>query len=159
MKTGGSISLLLVGLALVFNAVPGCAQVGPTSTAAPGYKAGQVWKYKTASGVDDSSLVILKVDTDEKSNLIHIRIDGIPLPSCGGLRLTTSIEHLAVTEKALRKSTTQLLKDNVALPDNYFTAYNEWKGNRHRQVVKRPLSEVALPAPPGALIRNWRETT
>jgi hypothetical protein len=118
MKTGGSISLLFVGLALVLNAVPSCAQVGPTSTAAPGYKAGQVWKYKTASGVDDSTLVILKVDTDEKSNLIHIRIDGIPLPSCGGLRLTTSIEHLAVTEKALRKSTTQLLKDNVPLPDN-----------------------------------------
>ena len=142
---------------MVLNAVHSCAQVG--SAAAPEYKAGQVWKYKTAPGIGDSTVVILKVDTDEKSNLIHIRIDGIPLPSCGGLHPTISIEHLAITEKALRKSTTQLLKESVALPDSDFTAYNEWKSNRHRQVVKRPLSEVALPVPPGTLICNWRETT
>jgi hypothetical protein len=160
MKTGGSITLLFVGLALVFNAVPGCAQVRSASTTAPEYKAGQVWKYKTAASVDDSVLIILKVETGgKKDNLVHIRIDGMPLPSCGGFHLTTSIEHLAVTEKALRKTTTQLLKESVALPDNYFIAYNEWRSNRHREVIQRPLSEVVLPAPPGMLICNWRETT
>jgi hypothetical protein len=52
-----------VGLALAFNAAPGCAQVRSASTTAPEYKAGQVWKYKTAAGVDDSVLIILKVET------------------------------------------------------------------------------------------------
>jgi hypothetical protein len=129
-----------------------------TSTKNPQeYKAGQVWKYKTALGAEESRVVVLKVELQgKKGNLVHIRIDNMPLPSCNGMHLTTAIEHLAVPEKDLRKSTLQLEREGVDLPDSCFEAYRDWQN--HKKLTKRPLSEVALPGVVGPMICNWRET-
>jgi hypothetical protein len=156
-----SLSALLLFLVSLFAWLPARAQQTPAATKPEPieYKAGQVWGYKTAPGAEGSSLVILKIEfIGKKGNLIHIRVDDIPGPSCGKTHLTNTIEDLAVTEKMLRKSTTELLKENVELPDSYFEAYREWKKHRPK-VVERPLQEVVLPSLAGGLICNWRQAT
>lgn len=123
------------------------------------YKAGQVWKYKTAPGAENSTVIILKVEASgKKGNVVHIRIDNMPFQNCGGFHLPGTLDHLAVSEKALRKSTTELVRTDVNLPESYLDAYKQWQKARQKPVVNRPLAEVALPQPT-PMICNWRETT
>jgi len=160
MKSGLSISAaLLLSALLMFGSSAAPAQQVPGDNAKVEYQPGQVWEYKTAPGAEQSTVLILKVDPAGKAgSLIHVRIENLPLPSCGRFHLTTVIEHLAVTEKMLRKSTTNLLSENVALPGSYLDAYREW--TKHRpNIVKRPLAEVVVRPNAGPLICNWREVT
>lgn len=124
----------------------GQVQTASVIDASTQYKAGQVWKYKTARGAEESRIVILEVQSREKNgSLVHVRIENLPVPHCAGLHFATTIGHLAVPEKVLRKSTTVLLADQANLPESYFDAYREWQKNRHKEIVKRPLAEVAVP--------------
>ena len=161
MDSGLSMSpALLLSAVLMFGYSAAPAQQVPADKAKVEYQPGQVWEYKTAPGAEQSTVLILKVDPAGKAgSLIHVRIENLPLPSCGRLHLTTVIEHLAVTEKMLRKSTTDLLSENVALPDSYLDAYREWTTKHRPSIVKRPLAEVVVPPSVGPVICNWREVT
>jgi hypothetical protein len=158
MKSGLSTSPALLSSALLlFGSSAAPAQQVPGDNAKVEYQPGQVWKYKTAPGTEQSTVLILKVEPEGKAgNLIHVRIENLPLPSCRPFHLTTVVEHLAVTEKMLRKSTIVLLSENVALPESYLDAYREWTKHRPK-IVKRPLAEVVAPPSVGPLICNWRE--
>ena len=149
-----------VVLMLAFGVAAAGAQQGSTQAAPAEYKIGQVWDYKTPHGAEGSRIIILAVQSQgNKGKLVHIRIENIPVPDCGGLRLTTAIEHLAVLDKFLRKSTTDLVNDQTELPDRYLDAYREWQNDRHKHIVKRPLAEVALAEPGCPAIVNFRQTS
>ena len=138
--------LLAIALFWMYSLTEVRAQTTSGGGTSAEYKVGQVWNYKTAPGAEESRLVILNVESQgKKGNLVHIRIENIPTPNCAGFHLTTAIEHLAVPEKILRKSTTDLVKDQMDLPKDYFEAYKQWQNDRHKQVIKRPLAEIALP--------------
>jgi hypothetical protein len=147
---------IVVGLCGLAAAHAGSASVTGASTE---YKAGQVWRYKTARGAEESRIIILDVQSQgKKGSLVHIRIENLRVPHCGGLNLDTAIEHLAVPEKLLRKSTTVLEKEQTSLPGSYFDEYKEWQKNRHKEIVKRPLAEVALPEVGCPVIVNFRQS-
>ncbi len=157
MKRGLLLSAI-TSIVVLFCGTSVMAQQAPP-VASKEYNAGQVWKYRTAPGAEESWIVILKVESRRrKGDLVHIRIENMPLASCNGMHFTTAIEHLAVPEKDLRKSTTELLKEGVELPDSYFEAYKQWQSGT-KQRTTRPLAQVALPEPIGPMICNWREAT
>lgn len=88
------------------------------------YKAGQVWQL--AGG--DELITVLKVEDLHKiGRVVHVRVDRVPVPACQGLRLTTSIDHIALSEKMMRKSALRLVQENAPLPDAYFDVYREWE--------------------------------
>jgi hypothetical protein len=99
------------------------------------YKSGQVWR--TYLG---ATITILAVeDLSKVGKVVHIRVDNIPVESCGGVDLTTAIPHIALTEKMMQKSAYALEKDNVDLPDSYLDEYREWESKKKHEVLKEPL--------------------
>ena len=80
----------------------------------PSYKTGQVWIMD--QGITVTILAI--EDVHKVGRVVHVRVDKIPLQSCGEVHLTRAIEHLAVTEKMMLKSGLILSKDNVDLPES-----------------------------------------
>lgn len=86
-RSGSSLAALLTFLAVVISSSFAEAQQNPGSgdAGAPEYKSGQVCKDKTAPGAKESMVVILKLESlGKKGNLVHIRINNMPVPSCGG---------------------------------------------------------------------------
>ena len=76
------------------------------------------------------------------------------------VRLTKSIEHLALTEKMLRKSALDLVNENTALPDSYLDGYREWEKQKKHEVLKVPIQEAILSVStlPGPMICNLLPT-
>jgi hypothetical protein len=105
------------------------------------YKSGQIWT--TAFG---PTITILKVeDLPKLGKVVHIRVDDIPNGGCGSDHLlTSSIEHLAVTEKMVRKSVIDLANEKADLPDSYLDAYREWANQKKHEVLKKPLRYAIL---------------
>lgn len=101
------------------------------------YKAGEIWRTKAPKG---STVLILEVEP--KGNLLHIRLNDVPVP-CGKLHVTTSIEHLVVSEKSLKEITTKLAFENVTIPKSYFEPLQAWKQN-HGKTYDRPLAKISL---------------
>lgn len=97
------------------------------------YKAGQVWQLAGGEEV----ITVLKVEGLRKvGRVIHVRIDKVPVQACQGLRLTSTIDHVALTEKMMQKSALRLVYDNAELPDAYFHAYREWQKQKKPYVRK-----------------------
>lgn len=92
------------------------------------FKAGQVWKYVNRDGEDSSTLTVLKIEKYDKGDtIIHIRVDGIKIYNSQ----TTSgysnfIAHLPISEKAIKKSVTRLIRTTNSLPA-FTEGYNQWK--------------------------------
>jgi hypothetical protein len=117
------------------------------------YGPGQVWG--TGFG---PTVTILKIEELPKvGRVVHVRIDNIPVPNCGGFHLTRTIEHMALTEKMMRQGATDLIKGKVDLPETYFDAYKEWEKQKKREVVKVPMQEAVLQSrdPLGPIICNF----
>jgi len=88
--------------------------------------------------------------------LVHVRIDKIPWQDCGDIHLTRAIEHLAVTEKMMRKSGLSPLKENVALPESYLEPYWNWETQKKHEIVKVPIQKAILQASiSGPMICNF----
>jgi hypothetical protein len=152
-----AFSRVLTSFLLVLCMSQAGAQQSPAPLTVPDYKAGQVWTYKTAPGAEDSRIVILRLEpAGKKGRIIHVRVENLPLPSCGGFHLTTAIEHLAISEEALRHSTIQLENVRAELPDSYFDAYSRWAKDRHKEVTNKPIAELTLPPTAGLMICNYR---
>jgi hypothetical protein len=92
---------------------------------------------------DGITLTIVAIDDIRKVGpVVHVRIDNIPWQSCGGVRLTRTIEHVAVAEKMLKDSGLALSKENVLLPRSSIEAYERWQSQKKHEVAKIPLPIV-----------------
>jgi len=50
------------------------------------------------------TVTILEVeDVPKVGKVVHVRIDNVPVSSCGSIQLTTTIEHMALAEKVMRQ--------------------------------------------------------
>ena len=92
------------------------------------FKAGQVWKYNTRSGEENSTITILKVEKYEKDGIIvHIYVSGLKVKnSHKPTGFSDEIGHLPLSKDAVLKSVTSLVSENNKLPD-YKEGYNNWK--------------------------------
>src|SRR5215469_9910666 len=106
----------------------------------PSYKSGQVWIMD--QGITVTILAI--EDVHKVGRVVHVRVDKIPLQSCGEVHLTRAIEHLAVSEKMMLKSGLVLSKDNVDLPESSVEAYRKWQAQKKREIAKTPLQKAIL---------------
>jgi hypothetical protein len=110
------------------------------------YKIGQVWSYKTRKHEDQSTLTIVKIDSDSKlGNIIHISITGLKMknPDSENDPIDT-IGHMPFTEKAIDKSVIKLIKEDSNLPD-YKEGYDEWRiafDNKQAGIYKISVSEA-----------------
>lgn len=99
-----------------------------SASASEHFEEGQVWRYNTRAGEESSQLYIVQIDAHEKLGLIyHIALDGLKLKNPqieGGLQ--TELSHLPIDEAALQASVTQLLSENVPMPD-ISEGYGHWK--------------------------------
>ena len=102
------------------------------------YKSGQVWK--TSRG---TTVTILAVeDVRRIGKVVHVRIDNIPLQSCGDVHLTRAIADLAFTEKMMRKSQLDLSKNDADLPESSIDAYRDWQSQKNHPIEKVPLQDA-----------------
>jgi len=118
-------------------AVIAAAMVAASAQAPPGkdrldYKAGQVWLSENGE-----TITVLKVeDVRRVGRVIHIRVDNVPVPACRGIHLTRSIDHIALTEKMMRKSSAALIEETIELPDTYLDAYRAWQKRKNPIILK-----------------------
>ena len=92
------------------------------------FKVGQIWKYNTRHGEENSTLTILKVEKyDSIGIVIHIRIDGLKLKNTREPEeFYNDIQHLPFSRKAIFTSVKTLVSEDNKLPD-YNDGYNNWK--------------------------------
>jgi hypothetical protein len=103
-----------------------------------GFKPGQVWTMSPSIMV-----TILAIEEVHRvGTVVHVRVDKIPLQSCGDIHLTRAIEHLAVTEKMMLKSGLVLSKDNIELPESSIEAYRNWEVQKKHEIAKAPLQKA-----------------
>jgi len=93
------------------------------------YRAGQLW----TTGQDMTVTVLAIEDVHRVGKVVHVRIDEIPYQTCGDIHLTRAIEHVALTEKMMRKSELVLSKDNIDLPESSIDAYRKWEEQKKHQ--------------------------
>lgn len=95
---------------------------------AGGYSEGQVWSYKTRPGEGKSTVLINKVESDEKlGKIFHISISGVKVKNLhieGGV--SSELPHFPVSEETLKKSLVKLVGKSKPNP-NYVEGYNTWK--------------------------------
>lgn len=120
-----------LGMLLIASSVPQLA-------AKTSYKPGQVWAM--SQGITVTVLAVENVHRVGK--VVHVRIDKIPWQRCGNVRLTRAIDHLAVTEKVMRKSDLALVTDSVDLPQSSIDAYREGETKKKHEIVKIPLQKA-----------------
>ena len=92
------------------------------------FKVGQMWKYNTRTGEENSTLTILKVEKyDSAGPVIHIYVNGLKLKNTR-LRsgFSDDIGHLPLSKEAVLKSVTTLVSEDNNLPD-FKEGYNNWK--------------------------------
>lgn len=80
------------------------------------FETGQLWKYKTKPGEEDSRLLILKVEELEPETAVHISILGdSDFPA-----------HMPFSANAINKSVVMLVSEDVELPD-FQEGYEYWR--------------------------------
>jgi hypothetical protein len=92
------------------------------------FQTGQIWKYKTRVGEENSTIEILKVEKyDSVGIVIHIFVNGLkvknPHKPTG---FSDEIGHLPLSKDAVLQSVTTIVSENNKLPD-YKEGYNNWK--------------------------------
>src|SRR5688572_12692382 len=98
--------------------LPGCSQKKTmfTDTDKSEFKVGQVWNYKTRAGEENSTLVVLKVETAAGwSNIVHVGLTGLKLKTGAGISET--LPHLPIDETAVKNSVTTKVSDSGKLTD------------------------------------------
>ena len=137
-KQAASVCILL--LAVCPNPA---AQNNSASAATPlEYKVGQVWTTSQALTVT----ILALEDVRKVGRIVHVRIDKIPVQTCGNIHWTRTVEHLAMTEKMMRASRLDLLKDTVDLPESSIEAFRTWQLNQKHEIAKVPIQKAILPS-------------
>ena len=92
------------------------------------YSEGQVWSYKTRPGEEKSTVLINKIETDEKlGKIYHISLLEVKVKNphiAGGF--STKLPHFPVSEETMTKSLVKLVSERSTNPD-YVEGYNTWK--------------------------------
>jgi hypothetical protein len=104
------------------------------------YRSGQLWT--TDQGISVTVLAI--EDVQRVGKVVHVRIENTPYQSCGDIHLTRAIEHIALTEKMMRRSELVLSKDNIVLPESSIDAYRKWEEQKKHQIFKVPIQKAIL---------------
>jgi len=92
------------------------------------YEVGQVWKYKTKIGEEQSTIVILKIEHyDSMGNVIHTSVRNLKINNSRNPNtFSETINHLPIAEEALDRSVTALVSNNSEIPD-FSEGYKYWK--------------------------------
>ena len=92
------------------------------------FKVGQIWKYNTRLGEENSTIEILKVEKYDSSGVvIHIYVDGLKVKNPHQLTgFSDKIGHLPLSKDAVLKSVTTLVSEDNKLPD-FKKGYSNWK--------------------------------
>jgi len=131
--------------AVLALAVSAAAVVGAPARAAS-FEEGQIWRYDTRPGEENSRLFIARIDRGLGGQTIyHIYLDGLKLKNRlyeGGVQ--DHLPHAPVTRQALEASVTELLQSDAAMPD-ISEGYAVWllafeKGQAG--VFTRPVKEI-----------------
>lgn len=89
------------------------------------YKPGHRWYYKHRLHEDASTLVICKVEPDERHGvLVHVAVEGLKLDTPKGT--LEELAHLPMTAAALDASVTRLAAVHQPLP-KWLDAYERWQ--------------------------------
>lgn len=94
---------------------------------------GQIWKYKTRSGEEDSRFTIFKIETiNQEEVIIHISVNKLKISNPGGdPAVVTFIGHLPISKAAFIQSATELerqLEYAPEVPEGYF----HWKDEHEK---------------------------
>jgi hypothetical protein len=84
---------------------------------------GQVWKYDTRPGEENSTVTILAIDEHDEHAIIHIRIDQVVISGDGK---PGYLPHLPFSDDAVLNSVTDFLGHLEAVPD-FKEGYDHWK--------------------------------
>jgi len=92
------------------------------------FKVGQIWRFNTRPGEENSTLKILKVEKyDSAGVVIHIYVNGLKLKNPQRpTGFSDDIGHLPLLKDAVLKSVTTLVSEDSKLPD-FREGYNNWK--------------------------------
>ena len=117
-------------VAAIFAAigVSACSRSAPPAASAPSrYSAGQVWKYQTRPGEENSRVIVCRVDDSEAGRVLHIKIIGLnvknPRAPSGK---TAELPHAPISEKAFEASVIELMKE-PGDSSGYEAGYEQWK--------------------------------
>lgn len=93
----------------------------------PLYTPGDVWRYQTRPGNEDSCLTILRVESSRHGVIVHIRISGLGIqhPAREG-SIVDEIGHVPITEAALHQSVTECVGFDD-LDDSFEEGYRHWR--------------------------------
>ena len=91
------------------------------------FQAGQVWRYETRAQEGQSRIEILKVEREGDERIVHIRLVDLAIlnPGLAG-GVAPLIEHLPMTERALRRSVIERMMI-PASPVGDLAAYHAWR--------------------------------
>jgi hypothetical protein len=126
MKLTLSILLLFLSAVTVCQAKgKNCTPPKPVKDAK--FRPGQVWKYKTRPGEDNSFLTVLKIEGLPKvGTIVHVRVDNIRLRNCTGGPEPDNFQHMPFTRDAIERSVTTLQNEDAVVPD-FQAGYDEWR--------------------------------
>jgi len=92
------------------------------------YSEGQVWSYKTRIGEEKSTVLINKIESNEKlGKIYHISLNEVKVKNphiAGGF--SNELPHFPVSEETLKKSLVKFVGKAAPNPD-YIEGYNTWK--------------------------------
>lgn len=92
------------------------------------YSEGQVWSYKTRAGEEKSTVLINKIEINEKlGNIYHISLNEVKVENphiADGF--SSNLPHFPVSEETMKKSLVKLIGKSAPNPD-YLEGYNTWK--------------------------------
>ena len=92
------------------------------------YESGQVWKYQTRPGEEESRITVVAVDEHDKlGTIVHIFVSGLsirnPHSSTG---MVPEISHMPMSSQALDSCVTEMAEIVSELPD-FREGYDTWK--------------------------------
>jgi len=92
------------------------------------FKIGQIWKYDTRIGEENSRLIIVNVTQHEYfGDIINIAVNGLKIESPYSEEgYMHTISHLPCTEASIIESVEELVEISNNLPD-FEEGYNQWK--------------------------------
>ena len=83
----------------------------------PKYSAGQLWRYSTPKGLEDTRLLVLKVEALDNEEVVHVTVVG------GGDGMA---EHMPFSTDAIDRSVVDLVDDTYP-PRNFEEGYLIWR--------------------------------
>lgn len=96
----------------------------------PTFEAGQIWRYRTRAGEDQSRACIARVDMlDNGTPVFHLYLDGVRIANphvADGSGIQTCLPHVPVSLHTLQASLTELQASQQPMPD-ISEGWQQWK--------------------------------